>query len=288
MVTEDAAKGYRKSGGAFRNRSVTTPGFLLVGDGVAEDANARDFHLDDVARHEEARWVKTSSRAGGRPGGDDIAGLERGERRDVSDEVGNREEHVRGRVVLADFAVDARRDADGVERAELVRRRHPWANRAGLVEILARRDVELRVAQPVAYRALVHAGDACDVPQRLRGWNAAPPLANHNRDLSLVVELRRLGRPKQRSSVTHQRVASAHEDAGIARPLGSVAVLLVPVAIVDPHADNLLRRGHGRQENNLIQRVVRRVTRRDLCCSLQPISLEQVAYPRVSRPEPVA
>src|SRR6516162_479809 len=121
-------------------------GDLLVGYAVHQDTDAGHLDLDDVAWNQESRRVETSARAGRRPSGDDVSRLEGGEGRNVADEIRDREKHVRGRVVLSDFAVDASRQVDAAESVELVRGRHPGADRSRLVEVLARSDIELRVA----------------------------------------------------------------------------------------------------------------------------------------------
>jgi hypothetical protein len=187
-----------------------------------------------------------------------------------------------------DFAVDARGDPDAAESFELVRGYHPGADRAGLVKVFSRRDVELRMAEPVPERPFVHAGQAGDVPQRRRGRDAASSPPDHDRDLSFVVELGRFGRPAQADPVANEGVGSAHEDAGVSRPLRSISVFLVAVTVVDPHTDDFLWLRDGREEDDLVERVVRRIARRSLRGAAQAVLLEQVAQARILGPKPVA
>src|SRR5437667_993568 len=74
-----------------------------------------------------------------------------------------------------------------------------------------------------------------------------------------------------------ERVGSAHEDAGMLGRFGSIAVFLVAVAVVDPHADDLLGRRNGRQEDDVLQRVVGRTARRYLPGDRQRPAFEQLA-----------
>src|SRR5215472_1060205 len=253
----------------------------LVGDGVHEDAYAADFDFHDIPWNEVPGRIEARSRAGRRSSGDHVARLERGEGRDVANEIRDRKEHVVRGVVLPRFAVDASRDPDAAESVELIHGHHPGADRAGLVEVLPGRDVELRVPKPISERAFVHAGQACDVPQRSRRRDAASRLADDDGDFSLVVELRGLRWPEQRSSVADERVRRAHEDAGVSRPLGAVSVFLVAVAVVDSNADDFLRRHDGRQKSDLAERIVGRIARRDLGSSLKALPLEEIPQARV-------
>src|SRR6478735_475304 len=74
--------------------------------GVAQDAEAGDLDLDGVAGHD-------LTDAGRRAGEDDVAGKEGEGGRRVLDDLGEREDHVADRALLAHFAVEAGRD-DGV------------------------------------------------------------------------------------------------------------------------------------------------------------------------------
>ena len=79
--------------------------------GASAPSGRVDLDLDDVARHDDGR-------AGGRAGEDHVAGLEREVLGEVGDELREREEQPRGRVVLREVAVDPgaqpqRRRVDG-------------------------------------------------------------------------------------------------------------------------------------------------------------------------------
>src|SRR5262245_49029587 len=74
-----------------------------------------------------------------------------------------------------------------------------------------------------------------------------------------------------------ERVGSAHEDAGMLLLFGSIAVFLIAVAVVDPHADDLLGRWNGRQEDDLLQRVDGGAAHGDFRGDGQSPALEQLA-----------
>src|SRR5712692_10449746 len=95
-------------------------------------------------------------------------------------------------------------------------------------------------------------------------------------------------RPQQLRPMPDQRVGGTHEDARALRGLASVAVLLVAVAVVDPHADDLLRRRNRRKEDDLLQTVVRWTARRDLRGDRQGALLEERAQAGELGPQPAA
>src|SRR5207302_4406689 len=95
--------------------------------------------LDDIARLEIARWVKPRAGTGRRPRDDDVARHERGEGRDVVDEIAEAEDQSRGAIILPRFAVDPRRQADVGNLRFLAVRPEPGAEAAGGIEILALR-----------------------------------------------------------------------------------------------------------------------------------------------------
>src|SRR4051795_10686007 len=69
-------------------------------------AEALDAERDHVADIEEGRRLHAGADAGRRPGGDDVAGQERQELRNVGDAFRHREDHGRRRAGLAALAVD--------------------------------------------------------------------------------------------------------------------------------------------------------------------------------------
>ena len=120
----------------------------------------------DVAGLEIARRIEPRAGAGRRSRDDDVAGHQRGEGRDVVDEIAEAEDQPRGAVVLPRLAVDARGQPDVRDLRFVAVGHEPWPEAAGGVEILALRHVELGVPDPVADGAFVAQRDGRDVVQR--------------------------------------------------------------------------------------------------------------------------
>ncbi len=101
--------GRRRCGGRFRRggwregRRVPR----LVDHRIAEPPDALDLHLADVAGLQEQRRRARIADARRRAGGDHVAGLQRHRPRPAVDQVGDREQHGIGGVVLHRLAVDA-------------------------------------------------------------------------------------------------------------------------------------------------------------------------------------
>ncbi len=85
-----------------------------------------------------------------------------------------------------------------------------------------------------------------------------PCLADHQHDLALIVELRGGARAHQRCVVADEGARRAHEHARIFRRVLAVLVLGIAVGIVDADADDLFRRGHRRQPDDVTERVIGR------------------------------
>ena len=124
-------------------------------------------------------------------------------------------------------------------------------------EILALRHVEGAMAGPVAQRALVEAGEARDVLRRTVLRDAAAALADDDRALALVIELRRFRRAVDRLAMADERARRAQEDVGIFRHV-EIGVFGIAVGIIDADADDFLRRRNGRQERHRVERMVGR------------------------------
>ena len=135
---------------------------------LRKHADAFGFDLDDVAGLEIARRVEPRAGAGRRSRHDDVAGHQRGEGRDVVDEIAEAEDQPAGAVVLPRLAIDPRRQADVRDLLLTGVGHEPRAEAAGGIEILALGDVEFGVPHPVADGALVAERDGGDVVERRR------------------------------------------------------------------------------------------------------------------------
>ena len=124
-----------------------------------------------------------------RAGDDDIAGLERHEGADIGDQIRERLYHagVVSSCVISPLILTVM--CSGLVEIDLVGRHQPRADAAGRIPILALRDVELAVANPVADGALVAQRRAGDMVERLSCAIRRPAAADHQRDLALIVEL---------------------------------------------------------------------------------------------------
>ena len=79
----------------------------LVDHAVAQSPDAVGLDLDDIAGFEPARRIEAGAGAGRRARDDHVAGHQRGEGRDVVDQIAEGEDQPAGAVVLARLAVDA-------------------------------------------------------------------------------------------------------------------------------------------------------------------------------------
>src|SRR3954471_24108564 len=80
-------------------------------DAIAHRADSLDFSLHDIARPQELGGRAAEADTFGCAGGDDVAGLDGESLREPFDGDVEAEDHVGGRAVLLDDAVDARGQA---------------------------------------------------------------------------------------------------------------------------------------------------------------------------------
>src|SRR6185437_12437841 len=85
-------------------------------DAVLEHADLRNLHANDVAGLKIARRPAEGADTGGRAGGDDIAGRQRQERREIGDQFRYGEDKVARAAVLYRLAIDpaAQMDVIGI------------------------------------------------------------------------------------------------------------------------------------------------------------------------------
>ena len=195
----------------FRLRPAMTRGF--VDHAISQQADAVGFDLDHIARHKIARRIEPCAGAGRRSRDDDVARHQRGEGRDVVDQIAEAENQPAGAVILAQFAVDPRGEPDVGDLRFIGVGYQPWPEAAGRVEILALRHVELGVADPIADGAFVAQCDGRDVIQCSAFRDMPPGFADDQNDFAFVVELRRGARAQQRRPVADEGARRAHEHA---------------------------------------------------------------------------
>src|SRR4029077_16191834 len=156
---------------------------------IAQLAYAVGFDFDDVTGLEVARRVTPCGGPRPRPRPADVAGYQRGEGRDIVDEVAEAEDQPSGAVVLPRLAVDARREPDVRDLLLVGLGPEPRTEASGRVEILALRHIELGVPHPVADGAFIAQRDGGDVIERRAFLDVAAGLADHEHQFALVVEL---------------------------------------------------------------------------------------------------
>src|SRR5665647_1361169 len=115
---------------AWSNRSHTVS-WRFVDHAVAQGPDIVGLDLDDVAGLQIARRVEPRAGAGRRPRDDDVAGYQRGEGRDVADQISEAEDQPRGAIILPGLAVDPRRQPDVGDLGFPGVRNDPWSETAG-------------------------------------------------------------------------------------------------------------------------------------------------------------
>src|SRR6186713_1585441 len=148
------------------NRSRTSSGGF-IDHAVAQHTDAIGLDLDDIAWLEVARRIEPRAGAGRRTGDDDVAWHQRGKGRDIVEQIAKAEDQPSGAVVLPRLAIDPRGQSDIGDLRFSGVGDDPRADAAGGIKILALRDVELGVPDPVADGAFVAQRDRGDVIQRL-------------------------------------------------------------------------------------------------------------------------
>ena len=146
----------------------------------------------------QTRGLAGAADPGRRAGGDDVAGLERHQAREVGDELRDREDQPGGRVLLHPLAVEVERDLDRVVRPGLVGGDDRRAAGGRAVEDLARHPLRGRELQ-VAGGEVVEQRVAGEVVDRVGLGDVLGAAADDERDLGLVVDL--LARRRQGSTV---------------------------------------------------------------------------------------
>src|SRR5947207_2629223 len=100
---------------------------LVCGKALARRAEAVDAELHLVSLDQKARRLLPEADAGGRAGGDDVAGQERHELADVTDERGHVEDEILGRAGLFGLPIHLEPQTQVVDVGNLVGRREKGA-----------------------------------------------------------------------------------------------------------------------------------------------------------------
>src|SRR5690606_31436129 len=157
---------------------------LLIDDGVAQHADARDVDLDDVAALEPERRLAARADAARRARHEHVAGVELRPDRAVRDEVRHREAELRDARILHRPAVQARPQVQRGRVRLLVARHEPRPEGRARLEVLARGPLR-RMPLEVAHAAVVEAAPAGDVVERILAPDAARAFADDDGELAL-------------------------------------------------------------------------------------------------------
>ena len=179
----------------------------FVDHAIAQHADVVGFDLDDVAGFQIARRIEPRAGAGRRSRDDDIAGHQRREGRDIVDQIAKAEDQPAGAVVLPGLAVDPRGQPDIGDLRFIGVGNEPRAEAAGGIEILALRDIEFGVPDPVADGAFIAQRDRGDVIERRAFGDVPAGLADDENQFAFVIELRarRAGEPAACRWPTNER-----------------------------------------------------------------------------------
>src|SRR5437870_1945933 len=163
-------------------------------DPVTLGTEARDAHLDDVARLEILRWLAAVAHARRRPRGDHVAGAQRHEAAHVGHQVLDGKDHLRGVPVLPALPIDRRPQGERLRVAHLLGGDQPRAHRAEGVRALALRRgaAVLHLKSPLRY--VVHQTVRRDVAERVGLVDVARVAPDHRAEFHLIVKLHRVAR----------------------------------------------------------------------------------------------
>src|SRR2546426_158131 len=156
---------------------------------LASGAEPVDAELHLVSLDEVARRALAESHAGGGAGGDDVAGQERHELADITDERRHVEDELAGRAALLGRAVHPEPQAQVVNVADLVRRSEEGPERGEAVAALALHPLAATLELEGPFGVIVVEHVAGDVPQRLVPLDIRRPTPDHDRQLHLPVQL---------------------------------------------------------------------------------------------------
>ena len=247
-------------------------------DRVAEQAHAFDLDLDLVARAQEPWRRAREADAGRGPGGDDVADLERHERRQERHDLAHIEDHLGRGGALHRFAVHARLEAQALEVIDLVEQHELGAARCESVDRLACGPLR-RLHLQVAGADVVERHDAGHGIERIRARDATAAASDDDRQLALEVQLGGGDRrDDDRRAGAHKRVAELREHGRHRR--GVELGLLGVGRVVQADAEDLFGVGHRRTQDQRRGRTDGHRVRRRLGELADPIAEREDATHR--------
>src|SRR5256712_5133070 len=210
---------------------------LELDDPVTLGAEARDAHLDYVARLEILRRLAAVAHARRRPRGDHVAGAQRHEAAHVGHQVLDAKDHFCGVPILPALTGDHRPHGERLRVTHLVCGDQPRAHGAEGVGTLAlRRGAAVLHLEP-PLRHVVHETVRGDVAERIGLVDVARIAPDHRAELDLIVELHRVARAHDGIVGSADRARRLDEEQ---RLLGKLqADLERVVGVVEADADHL-------------------------------------------------
>src|SRR5205809_2528280 len=219
-------------------------------DVLASRAEPVDAELHLVPRDEVARRALAESYAGGGSGGDDVAGQERHELADVTDERRHVEDELAGRAALLGRAVHLEPQAQVVHVADLVRRSEEGPERGEAVAALALHPLAAVLELEGPFGVIVVEHVAGDVPQRLVPLDIRRAAPDYDRQLHLPVQLGAVSRDEDVVVGTADRAGRLAEEDRLVRDRH--ARLASVVAIIEAHAHDLARSAQRRPQPHAV------------------------------------
>ena len=154
-----------------------------------------DLYLNAIPLLHKQWRVALFTHPARRAGDDHVARAETGEGADVLDQLRHLVDHAAGVVLLHHAAVQPGADRQAVRVRDLVRRRHPRAERPGLPPVFPGGEPGVL---PVAGGAVHVAAVARHVAQGVVAADVLPAFADDHRQLAFVVELAGVARLQHR------------------------------------------------------------------------------------------
>src|SRR5216683_1108697 len=212
-------------------------------------AETFDAERDDVADIEELRRLHAGADAGRRARGDDVAGQQCHELRNIGNALRHRENHGRGRSGLTALPIDVEPHRQFLDVGDLVLRHEPGAERAERVMRLALGPLSLPLDLEIALGDVVADAVAGDMVERVGLGDIFGAGADDRGDFDFPVELGRAARLLDRIVRTRQRRVGLQKENRLGRD--RVSSLLGMIDIVQADRDEFGDPGHGRSQARL-------------------------------------
>src|ERR1700676_1747385 len=209
-------------------------------------AQPLDAERDHVTDAEEFRRLHAGADAGRRARGDEIAGQQGEERRDVGNALRDGEDHGRGRAGLAALAVDVEPHREFLHVGNLVPGDQPRADRAERVVRFALGPLSAALLLEIAFRDVIADAVAGDVVEGVGLGDVFGAGADDGGDFDFPVEFLGFARLFDRVVRAAEGGVGLQEENRLGR--NRIAGLLGVIDVVQADGDEFGDPGHGRAE----------------------------------------